>query len=469
MPPSLDEACAHLEAAIRAQNEAESTPESILALLILDASVCDLLVAYTAIQETPSHPAQERLARGEEIPVTELHQVALSAGWLDTAQVTSLQTLHQRAQVVIRTPSALTPDEILRGAHDDAEAAAALVPALCQAPAPAVHWPIYQTQAEPPPADVAQLQQELQRARQRSIELEQNTQRLSRALAAANNEVDRLRSLVNQPARVAAAQPAWQQGLRLVVWGLLLVILGIGAYFLARAALSLPWPWLFVGFLILVAVPLGLYFGLVYIGRGSRHLSVDRLIGYAAVLLVVAVLVFALFDRSGGTYAERIGSVTSRWAAGALQSPITLVRAILAAPQPFVTALRGRAPASVEPVVTPTAAAVVGAQTATPTTMPLPTATITPTVAPAVVVTATLVPTATGTIQVGGQVRVTGTQFLNARRGPGLSFQLVTRFDENSILTVLQGPVQANNYQWWEVRNDQGQGWCADEWLQPAS
>lgn len=468
MPPSLDEVCARLEAAIRAQNEAESTPETILALMILDASVGDFLTAHLANQETSSLPLQERLARGEEVPMPELHQAALMAGWLDSGQMTRLQALHQRAQVVVRSPAALTPDEILRGTHDDAEAVAALIPVLCHAPAPAVHWPIYQAQAEPPPADVAQLQQELQRARQRTIELEQNTQRLSRALAAANNEVDRLRSVVNQPARVAAAQPAWQQGLRLVLWGLLLLVLGIGAYFLARAALNLPWPWLFVSFLILVAVPLGLYFGLVYIGRGSRHLSVDRIIGYAAVLLVVAVLVFALFDRSQGTYAQRIGTVTGRWAAGALQSPVTLVRAVLAAPQPFLAALRGRAPAAAEPDMTPTAVVAVTGPTVTPTTAPPPTATITPTLAPTTVVTVTRVPTTTATIQVGGQVRVTGTQFLNARRGPGLNFQLVTRFDENAILTVLQGPVQANNYQWWEVRNDQGQGWCADEWLQPA-
>lgn len=466
MPPSLDEACARLEAAIRAQNAAESTPQTVLALLSLDASAGDLLAAHLATQETLPVPMQERLARGDEIAAAELQQAALLTGGLDAALITNLQALHQRARVVIRTPAALTPDEIMRGTHDDAEAAATLMATLCLAPAPPVHWPIYSTPAEPPPADVAQLQQELQRARQRTIELEQNSQRLSRALAAANNEVDRLRSLLNQPARAAAAQPTWREGLRLVLWGLLLLILGIAAYFLARAALNLPWPWLFVGFVILVGVPLGLYFGVVYIGRGSRHLSVDRLIGYAAVLLVAAILLFALFDRANGTYAQRVGTVASRWVGGALQSPITLVRAVVAAPQPFLTALRGRSPAVAGPAATPTTVVVAAVETATPTATPAPTATFTPTVEPTVVVTATLAPTTTATIAVGGQVRVTGTQFLNARRGPGLNFQLVTRFDENAILSVLQGPVQANNYQWWEVRNDQGQGWCADEWLQ---
>ncbi|QLQ05616.1 MAG: hypothetical protein HZY76_05665 [Anaerolineae bacterium] len=77
--------------------------------------------------------------------------------------------------------------------------------------------------------------------------------------------MDRLRSLLNQPARAAAAADlAGGSASRAV--GLLLLILGIAAYFL-RAALNLPWPWLFVGFVILVGVPLGLYFGVVYIGR----------------------------------------------------------------------------------------------------------------------------------------------------------------------------------------------------------
>ena len=467
MPPSLDEACARVQAAIRAQNEAESTPQTILALLALDASINDLLAARLAAMEMLPPAQQTRPAGGGDLPIAELHQAVLAAGLLDASQVNGLQALHQRAHVVVHLPAALTPDEILRGTHDDAEVTADLLPVLCDGTPPPVHWPIYHAQAEPPPTDVVQLQQELQRTRQRTIELEQNTQRLSRALAAANNEVDRLRSLLNKPTVAAETQPAWQEALRTVLWGLLLLILGIAAYFLARAALGLPWPWFFVAFLILVAVPLGLYFGLRDIGRGGRRLSVDRIIGYVAVLLVVAVLVFALFDRSEGTYAQRIGAVTTRWAAGALQSPVTLVRAVLAAPQPFLAALRGRSSVDDTPGVTPTVIVAAPVITATPAIELLPTATLTPTVVPTVPVTVTVAPTTTAGIQVGGQVRVTGTQFLNARRGPGLNFQLVTRFDENAILTVVQGPVAANDYQWWEVKNDEGQGWCADEWLQP--
>ncbi|QLQ05615.1 MAG: hypothetical protein HZY76_05660 [Anaerolineae bacterium] len=168
-----------LEAAIRAQNAAESTPQTVLALLSLDASAGDLLAAHLATQETLPVPMQERLARGDEIAAAELQQAALLTGGLDAALITNLQALHQRAGGDSYAGRAHAGRDHAR-THDDAEAAATLMATLCLAPAPPVHWPIYSTPAEPPPADVAQLQQELQRARQRTIELEQNSQRLSR-------------------------------------------------------------------------------------------------------------------------------------------------------------------------------------------------------------------------------------------------------------------------------------------------
>ena len=82
--------------------------------------------------------------------------------------------------------------------------------------------------------------------------------------------------------------------------------------------------------------------------------------------------------------------------------------------------------------------------------------------------TATLTATVSITNGIGSQVRVVNTQFLNARRDAGLRFQLATRFPADVILTVLRGPITADNYTWWEVKGEAGQGWCADQWLQPA-
>ncbi|QLQ05617.1 MAG: hypothetical protein HZY76_05670 [Anaerolineae bacterium] len=193
-------------------------------------------------------------------------------------------------------------------------------------------------------------------------------------------------------------------------------------------------------------------------------MSVDRLIGYAAVLLVAAILLFALFDRANGTYAQRVGTVASRWVGGALQSPITLVRGsggAAAFPDRTARSLTGSCRAGCHANDRGRrrgrnrhADRDAGSNRNV---------------------------YADGRADGGGHGHAGANDYGNDRgrwagTGDGdavsqcparpANFQLVTRFDENAILSVLQGPVQANNYQWWEVRNDQGQGWCADEWLQ---
>ncbi|MFZ1405877.1 MAG: hypothetical protein WAW03_22525, partial [Anaerolineae bacterium] len=137
----------------------------------------------------------------------------------------------------------------------------------------------------------------------------------------------------------------------------------------------------------------------------------------------------------------------------------------------FIAALRGRSPT----VTLSEATAVANAASSEPTATAAPTPTPVPaTVAPEPTATAFITPTATLTatvsitIGIGSQVRVVNTQFLNARRDAGLRFQLATRFPADVILTVLRGPITADNYTWWEVKGEAGQGWCADQWLQPA-
>ena len=254
--------------------------------------------------------------------------------------------------------------------------------------------------------------------------------------------------------------------------GLLFISIGLAAFFLARWALNLPWPWLFTGFIIVLGLPVGLYAGIIYAVRGLRKLSPDRLLGYAAILLLLAFLTTVILDRSPGRFPERAGIVATRWVGGALRSPLTLIQAGLQAPAPFITALRGRSPtAQPTPFPTAIASAPTTASNAEPTATEVLTATPAPaTVASpptAVVITPTVTLTAnvSSTITVGSQVRVVNTQFLNARRNAGLRFQLATRFPADAILTVVQGPITADNYTWWEVKGEAGQGWCADQWL----
>lgn len=144
--------------------------------------------------------------------------------------------------------------------------------------------------------------------------------------------------------------------------------------------------------------------------------------------------------------------------------------AILAAVLTFVIVWFGlvapslRAGQAVVPTATPTPTPTVAPPTGLP---PIP-----PTTAPTPPPTNTPEPTRapSGTITVGGKVRVTGTGAarLNVRQQPGTSAPVVTRAEDGHVFTVLEGPQTADGYQWWKVQDDQGvTGWAAANWLEP--
>ncbi len=69
------------------------------------------------------------------------------------------------------------------------------------------------------------------------------------------------------------------------------------------------------------------------------------------------------------------------------------------------------------------------------------------------------------TLRVGGQatVRTTEGDALNMRSGAGTQFSIVSRLRSGSVLTLLEGPVSANGFNWWRVRSAAGQeGWVVD-------
>jgi hypothetical protein len=70
---------------------------------------------------------------------------------------------------------------------------------------------------------------------------------------------------------------------------------------------------------------------------------------------------------------------------------------------------------------------------------------------------------------IGKNARVanTGGVTLRVRAEPGLEQQIVERLAENTELLVLEGPVQADGYNWWKIKGDFGEGWCVDRWLEP--
>jgi hypothetical protein len=52
---------------------------------------------------------------------------------------------------------------------------------------------------------------------------------------------------------------------------------------------------------------------------------------------------------------------------------------------------------------------------------------------------------------------------LNIRESATASAKSLVKLQQGDIFTALDGPVSADNYQWWHVRTDSGvEGWCVD-------
>lgn len=124
----------------------------------------------------------------------------------------------------------------------------------------------------------------------------------------------------------------------------------------------------------------------------------------------------------------------------------------------------------------------------TPTPTPLPTDTpqtaATPTAAPALLEpTATFTPNPTATftptpqpgteLMVGEPARIAAGGGLNLRETPNTDGELVVRLGFGQRVTVVDGPVSADGYTWWQVDAGEGTvGWAAagdgtDVWLTP--
>jgi len=110
--------------------------------------------------------------------------------------------------------------------------------------------------------------------------------------------------------------------------------------------------------------------------------------------------------------------------------------------------------------------------------LPAPTATLPPGSTAVTSVTVTTAPVGTVTptpepqIAIGGHVVIygTGEDKLRCRAGPGLAEDLVIVLDEGTRLTIMDGPLSADDFEWWKIKTEDGQvGWAAGAWLLPVS
>jgi hypothetical protein len=103
----------------------------------------------------------------------------------------------------------------------------------------------------------------------------------------------------------------------------------------------------------------------------------------------------------------------------------------------------------------------------------LPTDTPTPAVTPTVTVTVPTVPTGGNALAPGQPARVTAPAGLNYRQAPSSNAGLIGQFATGLLVTILEGPVAADNFTWWRIDDGQGNvGWAADgdgdtTWISP--
>lgn len=126
-------------------------------------------------------------------------------------------------------------------------------------------------------------------------------------------------------------------------------------------------------------------------------------------------------------------------------------------PKPTATATE-TAPAATVPAARATVSTPEAAATAAPTETTAPS----PTAAPPGMV-------------IGGKARVAAGGGLNVRDKAGAKGKQVGRLNANAVVTLVEGPTQADNYAWWKVDNGAGLvGWTAlgpanDPWLVPVA
>ena len=121
------------------------------------------------------------------------------------------------------------------------------------------------------------------------------------------------------------------------------------------------------------------------------------------------------------------------------------------------------------PTQAPTAEGTMSALDLTPTRPSLPPlATFTPT--PLTITTpeeavATAEPTSAG-LAIGGKATVSASSGLKMRSSPGTSASQVKTLSNGTVVEILDGPQEADDYTWWQVRDEAGiTGWVAGEYL----
>ena len=109
-----------------------------------------------------------------------------------------------------------------------------------------------------------------------------------------------------------------------------------------------------------------------------------------------------------------------------------------------------------------------GAEPTRPVLAELPTFTVTPAISSETPVASqpTEAPAAAFAVGAKAAVKGTGGLGLNMRSGAGTTHARVKTLADGTLVELVGGPTEANNYTWWEIRDPAGiTGWVADDFL----
>ncbi|HSJ57169.1 MAG TPA: SH3 domain-containing protein [Anaerolineae bacterium] len=167
-------------------------------------------------------------------------------------------------------------------------------------------------------------------------------------------------------------------------------------------------------------------------------------------------------DKKQKPHAKRRRVALPPWALLAIL--VAIIIALCAGLILVVQAIRGGGDETPTPAPTATRAAIptFTPQPVAPTSQTPPTATV---VLPVSTPEGTAAPAEIGP---GALVVVQGTQGsgLNLRTEPGTGAQVVINVREGTVLTVIEGPEEADGYTWWRMRAPGGEeGWGAANWI----
>jgi hypothetical protein len=255
---------------------------------------------------------------------------------------------------------------------------------------------------------------------------------------------------------------------RSLVGGVLVLLLSNIIFTIGLVGVRFDMPVKLVGIVCLLLAAFCIFLGVRALLRFVFQLGLRRLLIFLTVLYFIAVFLTGAVletDKQGAGHWVASAGVVANWT---IEGIGNLGRSVLQAPDTVSFAATGRR----QPIKVPGGVEWVDGVPPTPIVVPAPSGDggNAPTIPEPNSQTegpGSASESSGRAWQVGDTVRIVRTEGapLRARATPSTDAQIVARFPPNSILHILGGPETVDGRVWWEVQGENGEGWCAADYL----